>query len=907
MSKRKKNQKESKVSDLLLPPPLEEVPLQSTVTPDLLRPLVDASEKFPQDHTEFSERRDKSTGKRESAGFPKIPGYTVTRKLGRGGMGTVYLAIDQRLDRQVAVKIVMKHISRQQNLVDRFAREVKSVAGLNHPNIAQLYEADILAQQPYYVMEYVDGETLEDYLVETSPTPHSAASITQKIAETIEFCHQKDVIHRDLKPSNILLDKDHNPKVADFGLAKSLQSQHDATKTGEILGTPGYMSPEQASGVVKTIGPGCDVYAIGAILYRMLTGRAPFYSPDPLKTVMMVLSDEPVAPRQLQSGVPKDLETICLKCLEKKVARRYHTAQELSDDLGRFLDGLPITARPVSSVERMGKWARRKPALAIGLVASAMMILGAIAGLTYHSNQLNQTLDEKNAALKAADSELARSIKLANEGSDVSNWIIYHHLQSLSDINGSNQAQLDLVSRLQKYLDAATPYMPDETKFRRRHGQAYTAIADVQGNPRRANLGQTDPALENYDRAIEIYEAALDLDPTDFATSKLLAGSLLRKAETKSDANGIVVAKPLLDRVQEVLDKLSLSNIQSHEDLELNMLNARLLQQHSEFEVAENNLDTALEKFDEIEKLAAKFDIDKEKWRLEYEHMKFWLGHKRAHVYQAKGELDQARRELTAAIATTSSSYKADRNNPRKCDRYRAVLVMLGDLEFKNENIDAALKNYLEAEKVQQEVVDRSPDDVFAKQRLALIYSRKASAFGYNSDKEQEIIAAEKSVAIWRDFVSKDPKNVSYQQSLALDLNVLGSAFLNNFQLDDAKHIFEEQHGILVAIGNGPAASIFQKSALAQCKYDLGTVYFQKWIAKATSDEVDPEQDPKKIQGYELSLNYYDEAVKAYEKLNEQSPLNVSDASFLEDIKKMRQYLISTAKKLSDLSADEEI
>ena len=220
---------------LLLPPSFDDATYEEHETEayggEDASPTGDAR----QGETLYTDREDPSPT--EEPAFPVVTGYRILRKLGQGGMGSVYLAVDEKLDRQVAIKIVTQHVSSSPRLVDRFVSEVKSVAGLNHPNIAQLYEADMLADSPYFIMEYVDGPTLEEFLQNRALSPLATAQLIQSVANAIEYCHQKNIIHRDLKPSNILLDSNHNPKVADFGLAKSLQSDSDSTKTGEIGGT----------------------------------------------------------------------------------------------------------------------------------------------------------------------------------------------------------------------------------------------------------------------------------------------------------------------------------------------------------------------------------------------------------------------------------------------------------------------------------------------------------------------------------------------------------------------------------------------------------------------------------------------------------------------------------------------
>jgi len=331
--------------------------------------------------------------------LPTIPGYAVLKLLGQGGMGQVYQARHLKLGRIVALKLA--HSAHHEPVQARFEEEVKAIASLRHPNIAQLYESGAVDGRPYFAMEYVAGGSLSDRLKPGPLPPRQAAELLQLLAQAMQHAHELNVLHRDLKPGNILLEeRTLLPKIADFGLAKRLNDDTKLTRTGEIFGSPSYMAPEQASGVMK-LSPSIDVYALGAVLYECLTGRPPFMGPDAMQTLMLVMSDDPVPPRQLQPKLPVDLETICLKCLEKLPKRRYASAQALADDLERYLKGEPIQARPISSSERLQKWAARKPwqATAVGLAVISM--IGLIIGLLLLNQAYRKTQEANTIANKS--------------------------------------------------------------------------------------------------------------------------------------------------------------------------------------------------------------------------------------------------------------------------------------------------------------------------------------------------------------------------------------------------------------------------------------------------------------------------------------------------------------------------
>jgi predicted Ser/Thr protein kinase len=345
---------------------------------------------------------------------PGVPGYEVLEELGRGGMGVVYLARQAGLNRLVALKMIIRADFASEYALRRFEAEAQVFAKLHHPNIVQIHEAGISGRVPYFCLEYVEGGSLDRVVRKEPLTSRAAAALVEKLARAVHYAHGQGVVHRDLKPQNVLLTKDGEPKITDFGTAKRIDVK--LTGTLDQLGTPSYMAPEQAGGRNQEVGPATDVYALGAILYECLTGVPPFRGASVMEVLDRVRQEEPLAVRELRPGTPLDLQTICHKCLRKEPNQRYASADALADDLRRFLEGKPIAARPVGRLERTLKWSRRYPqavALIVVTIGGALVALGLAAWALHAKEQAAKALaqvakerDQKEAARAAAQARL---------------------------------------------------------------------------------------------------------------------------------------------------------------------------------------------------------------------------------------------------------------------------------------------------------------------------------------------------------------------------------------------------------------------------------------------------------------------------------------------------------------------
>jgi eukaryotic-like serine/threonine-protein kinase len=476
--------------------------------------------------------------------LPQIPGYEVESVLGHGGMGIVYRALQRALDRPVAVKMLLAGSFAGQEELERFRRETAALGCLRHPNIVQVHDAGDIDGRPYFTMELVEGGSLAQRLSGTPQPAHHAAALVAMLTEAVQAAHQCGILHCDLKPSNILLTLPTaeslttsgqpswgTPKISDFGLARPLEGGAGLTQTGVPRGTPSYMAPEQARGDTRAMGPAVDVYGLGAILYELLTGRPPFRAETPAATLRQVLDQEPAPPSRLNAGVPRDLETICLKCLHKVPARRYADARSLAEDLGRFLAGKPIKARPVSVAEHAVKWARRRPAVALLLGALVVMAASAAGVGIWVRNQEGQAREAVKTALGRADQRRSEE-----------HWL---------------EASLILAEAESHLADANSPQL--EERLRRTQSDVRNA-ADLERVRESCPL-RTDGQVDYQQRAAE-YQEAFDRaglrigdDPTTVATfirASAIRDQLIAAVEDRALVAYMLGDVSLLGRLLEV-------------------------------------------------------------------------------------------------------------------------------------------------------------------------------------------------------------------------------------------------------------------------------------------------------------------------------------------------------------------
>ena len=401
--------------------------------------------------------------------FPRLPGYAIECELGRGGMGVVYRASQDRLNRTVAVKMLLQSDAADLSDVMRFRSEAEAVAAISHPHVVEVYESGQFEGRSYFAMEYLPGGSLHARLRRTAPfPPDTAAVLVEKLARAIHAAHCIGIVHRDLKPGNVLFDAAGEPRVTDFGLAK--RSSQELTQTQAVMGTPAYMPPEQAAGRAKFVGPPADIYALGVILYECLTGATPFGGDDSLALLNQVIADEPPSIRTRAPAVPRDLELICFKCLEKGPADRYQTAAELADDLRRFTNREPVSVRPAWLLEKAVKWAKRRPTLAaaygLGALVAVLTIFGGGAAVLAvqaaaardSANRHWQTTELAREQLQQQAEELERARATADrhwrDAEKARDDLQNKHEQAETALAGEQKAKAELTKEHKELVDA---------------------------------------------------------------------------------------------------------------------------------------------------------------------------------------------------------------------------------------------------------------------------------------------------------------------------------------------------------------------------------------------------------------------------------------------------------------------
>jgi eukaryotic-like serine/threonine-protein kinase len=467
--------------------------------------------------------------------WPRIAGYEIIELLGVGGMGIVYKARQERLDRFVALKMIRAGAGARPEDLVRFETEAKAVAAIEHSNIVKIFEIGEQHDTPYFSLEYLAGGSLAKQIGGKPQPVDEAARIVEVLARAIAVAHAHRVIHRDLKPANVLVAADGTLKISDFGLVKRLENDSGQTRSGSILGTPSYMAPEQARGESQHVGPAADQYSLGAILYELLTGRPPFQGRTVVETLDLVRTTEPVAPTQLQPKTPRDLETICLKCLQKEIPRRYPDVLALAEDLRRFRAGEPILARPVSDTERLWRWCLRNRRVASLSAAVALLLVIVTAGSAIAA----VTLGKANTVAEQRRLEAERKQKLAVDAARAANEQNRHavdadvnlvrlldgKLRYVPAIQNEREDLLDkAIARLKAGIQAMTDLRRDVEWAPKDEEHNWRSLAKAYQAQAKVNLGRNkvQDAMGQFRQSEEIIKRLAEANPEDLDMQVIL-------------------------------------------------------------------------------------------------------------------------------------------------------------------------------------------------------------------------------------------------------------------------------------------------------------------------------------------------------------------------------------------------
>jgi serine/threonine protein kinase len=698
---------------------------------------------------------------------PSLPGYEILGELGRGGCGVVYRARHLALHRLVAIKMLATGPQASPDLQARFQFEAEAVARLRHAHIVQIHEIGSAQGHPFLALEYVEGGTLADQLAGTPQAGRRSAEVVLCLARTLHHAHQNGILHRDLKPGNVLVARDGTLKVTDFGLAKELVPAPPVdpsetrgtpprialTVTGTIVGTPSYMAPEQASGVTRSLTPAVDVHALGAILYEMLTGRPPFLGETPLDTLLHVLAEEPVAPRLLQPKVSRDLETICLKCLEKKPSQRYASAEALADDLQRSLDGKPILARPVGPLERLARWTRRRPALA-GLVFVSILSVLILAGAGLHYYRM---LRQHNRELQAEKQNTKESWKESRAAfADLVGRLTQPLPGNPADVQSAHRDALRQAGdHLKVFIHRSgdDPELQDEVADASYHVARITVL-----------LGTLRQAIEAHEATLLLAEKQAQARPDDPRAAYLLAEVLNDLGMLYRRRGDHAKAQLLYDRAQDILIPLArkdLGNL-SYASLLIRVHNnlGSLLLLMGKIDQARKTFENALP----IQKLL----VNQVPTSLGYRDSLARLHHNLGALYQRHlQDFKQAEREYRAALRIQQQVVLEDGKVPEPRSFLAKIHHNLGMLFADAGNGDQAEKSYQAALDIQRRLVKEYPQGAEYLDELAKTHTNLGALYHRLWKLDQALDHTRAAVAIQDQLVKIHSDLTRHRQQLA--------------------------------------------------------------------------------------------------------------------------------------------
>lgn len=734
-----------------------------------------------------------------------IPGYDIVRELGRGGMGVVYLARHHELKRLVALKMILAGAHADAETLSRFRREAEAVARLQHAGFVQIHEVGEYQGRPYLALEYVDGSNLAHQLAGATLAPRAAAGLVETLARTVHYAHERGIVHRDLTPRNILLARANSaygirmstadatvyePKITDFGLAKELDGDASQTQTGIIMGTPSYMSPEQALGKTHEIGPPADIHALGAILYEALTGRPPFLAETSYDTLVQVIEREPTPPTRLQPSVPRDLETICLKCLAKDSLKRYSSAEALADDLHRFLVTEPILARRVSWHERAWKWGRRHPAVAALLVVVLLAVSTVTIGSVAYSARVRGERDraEKNfqLAMQAVDEMLT---EVGEE-------------QLASEPRMEEKRKALLAKALALYREFLAQ-KGDDARVRLQTAQAYRRMADIL-----RLLGQHDTARKAYDQAVLLLERLHKESPGDATYRQQMAYCHNMRGEALRAVSQHPEADAAYQQAQGILETLAAErpdDASCRRELARTLYNRGILLRQTQRAVeAENQFRQAVKLLTELLERVPETPAQQQHLARAYLNLGTVIPAQERFA-DAKEAYDQAIGMLVALSAKVP-------DNPDYRHELGVAYNNLGNLFVRTNRMTDARTAFSQSVERFQALARDFPKVPAYRNELANSFNSVGTVRSYEKDHAGAADAWEQAAALLEGLVSEHLNVTTYQGDLGMVLGNLGLAYHARSQWPQARvHLEKSIEHLTRVLADSPDQAFYRQ------------------------------------------------------------------------------------------------
>jgi tetratricopeptide (TPR) repeat protein len=757
-------------------------------------------------------------------------------------MGVVYQARQTGLRRLVALKMILAggHATAEQRA--RFRTEAEAAARLQHPNVVQVHEVGEHDELPFFSLEFVDGGSLAKRLDGTPWPPRQAAQLIEVLARAVHAAHQRGIVHRDLKPANVLMTASGVAKITDFGLAKVLDATAGPTNTGAVLGTPSYMAPEQAGGYLQVTGPATDVYSLGAVLYELLTGRPPFKGETPMATMAQVVGKEPVPPRSLQPDVPRDLDTVCLKCLQKEPHKRYASAEDLADDLRRFAAGQPILARPVGPLGRLGRWARRQPAMAGLLGALLLALVLGLSGVSLLWRRAETHLREAERQHERAEDSF-RDARTAVE--QMLTEVGEERLKRIPEMDPVRRALLEKAAAFyEKFLNERG----DDPAVREEAARAYERVGLINGH-----LGRLAEAEAAYQQALALLAPLAAQDPHEpryrqtmarihFAGIGALHGINQRYAEAEEETRaGLAILEPLAGEYPETAEY--------QEDLAdcYNNLGVMCYDTHR-FDQAETAHGNSLRIRTQL--AGAQPGTARYRFRLAGSHNNLGM------VYRDSDRLDQAEDSYRKALDITRGLAQEDPGNLEYqhmqglCQRNLGWLYLyyLG----RPSKAEAA---YEDALKVCEKLAREHPAFVDYQSDLAEAYGSLAMTYGQLGQRDQAEAAFLKVLDIAEPLARARPDVPKYRDEMADAYHRLGWYHQNAGRLEKAEAYYDKALPLRKQLVDGEPCVMKYQGTLGQLYHERGMLYY----------------DQRRLKEAEES---YQDAIRVREQLARQPPVN---------------------------------